>query len=88
MRRTFIGAFYSFWKEDRGLSVLLLALLAGMFAAPPLVALGLLDPLILQILFSIILFGLIYLLLGGLWIFLLKRKIDAGPEGPASAEVL
>jgi cytochrome bd ubiquinol oxidase subunit I len=33
-----------------------------------------------QILFSIILFGIIYLLLFVLWIFLLKKKIDIGPE--------
>jgi cytochrome d ubiquinol oxidase subunit I len=32
-----------------------------------------------EILFSIVLFGLIYLLLGGLWLYLLKRKIQTGP---------
>jgi cytochrome d ubiquinol oxidase subunit I len=34
-----------------------------------------------EILFSIVLFGLIYLLLGGLWLYLLKRKIQTGPSG-------
>jgi len=34
-----------------------------------------------EILFSIILFGLIYLLLGALWLYLLKRKIQTGPRG-------
>jgi cytochrome bd-type quinol oxidase subunit 1 len=34
-----------------------------------------------EILFSIVLFGLIYVLLGGLWLYLLKRKIQTGPLG-------
>lgn len=38
-----------------------------------------------QILISIIGFGLIYALLFGVWIFLLKRKLDAGPEEAPSA---
>lgn len=32
-----------------------------------------------EVLFSIVMFGSIYLLLGALWLFLLKRKIDKGP---------
>jgi cytochrome d ubiquinol oxidase subunit I len=36
-----------------------------------------------EILFSIILFGLIYLLLGALWLFLMFKKIKAGPEPAA-----
>ena len=41
-----------------------------------------------EILFSIILFGLIYLLLGALWIFLLWKKVNAGPPPlPAREEV-
>jgi cytochrome d ubiquinol oxidase subunit I len=43
-----------------------------------------------EILFSIILFALIYLLLGVLWIYLLVKKIKHGPEGdehPASDAV-
>jgi cytochrome d ubiquinol oxidase subunit I len=40
-----------------------------------------------EILFSLILFGLIYLVLGGLWLFLLARKIGAGPRpAPAAKE--
>jgi cytochrome bd ubiquinol oxidase subunit I len=40
-----------------------------------------------EILFSIIMFGVIYLLLGFLWLYLLKRAIQKGPEElPASAE--
>ncbi len=35
-----------------------------------------------QVLGSIILFGLIYLLLGALWIFVLDRKIKHGPDVP------
>jgi cytochrome d ubiquinol oxidase subunit I len=41
-------------------------------AASPTVSAG-------EILFSIVLFGLIYLALGVLWVFLLRRKILAGP---------
>jgi cytochrome d ubiquinol oxidase subunit I len=33
-----------------------------------------------EILFSIVLFGLVYLALGGLWLFLLAKKISAGPR--------
>jgi cytochrome d ubiquinol oxidase subunit I len=39
-----------------------------------------------EIVFSIVLFGIIYLLLGGLWIYLLKLKVDAGPEQPIQPE--
>jgi len=35
-----------------------------------------------QVLTSILLFGLIYLLLGALWIVVLHHKIQAGPEPP------
>jgi len=42
-------------------------------AASPTVSAG-------EILFSIILFGVIYLCLGGVWVFLLRRKIAAGPD--------
>jgi cytochrome d ubiquinol oxidase subunit I len=35
-----------------------------------------------QVLASLILFGLIYSLLGVLWLFLLDRKIKHGPESP------
>jgi cytochrome d ubiquinol oxidase subunit I len=39
-----------------------------------------------QVLTSMVLFGLIYLLLGALWIVVLDHKIRAGPEpGPAAA---
>lgn len=37
-----------------------------------------------QILISMIGFGLIYALLFGVWIFLLKHKLDAGPEAAAA----
>ena len=40
-----------------------------------------------EILFSLILFSLIYLALGALWIFLLARKAKAGIEGAATGEV-
>ena len=33
-----------------------------------------------EILFSIIMFTLVYSLLFGLWIFLLKRKVEQGPQ--------
>ncbi len=33
-----------------------------------------------EILASIVMFGLVYLALGALWLFLLKKKLDAGPE--------
>ncbi len=47
-------------------------------AASPTVSAG-------EILFSIILFGLIYCALGAVWIYLLRRKVAAGPEpAPAS----
>ncbi len=36
-----------------------------------------------EILFSIILFGLIYAGLGALWVFLLGKKLEAGPGEPA-----
>ena len=36
-----------------------------------------------EVLFSIILFGSIYLLLGALYLFLLFKKISKGPELPA-----
>jgi cytochrome d ubiquinol oxidase subunit I len=39
-----------------------------------------------EILFSIILFSLIYLLLGILWIYLLVKKIKQGPEGDERLE--
>jgi len=35
-----------------------------------------------EVLFSIILFGLIYLALGVVWVYLLRRKVAAGPEPP------
>ena len=35
-----------------------------------------------EVLTSIILFGLIYLLLGVLWVYVLHHKIIAGPEPP------
>ncbi len=38
-----------------------------------------------QILFSIVLFGVIYAVLGGLWLFLLRREIVHGPQ-PAGSE--
>ena len=41
-----------------------------------------------QILFSIILFGVIYLLLGSLYVFLLTREIKRGPEPVTVKEVL
>ena len=37
-----------------------------------------------EILFSIIMFGLIYLLLGAIYVFLLTRKVRLGPEPPVS----
>jgi cytochrome d ubiquinol oxidase subunit I len=40
-----------------------------------------------EILFSIILFGLVYLLLGVLYVFLLTRKVQHGPEPLHSSEV-
>ena len=40
-----------------------------------------------EVLFSIILFGIIYLFLGALWVFLLARKLQHGPDAPATAEV-
>ena len=39
-----------------------------------------------EILFSIITFGLIYLALGALYVFLLARKVGQGPEEPAVEE--
>jgi hypothetical protein len=39
-----------------------------------------------QVLGSIIMFGLIYLLLGTLWIFVLNSKIQHGPDPPAPAK--
>lgn len=39
-----------------------------------------------QVLGSIIMFGLIYLLLGGVWIFVLNHKIQIGPEPLTVAE--
>jgi cytochrome d ubiquinol oxidase subunit I len=42
-----------------------------------------------EVLFSIVIFGVIYLLLGALWIFLLNKKVQAGPEALETAsEVL
>lgn len=35
-----------------------------------------------QVVFSIVLFSVIYLLLGGLWLFLLRRQIVKGPPAP------
>ncbi len=34
-----------------------------------------------EILVSIVIFSLVYLALGALWIFLLKKKLDVGPDG-------
>jgi cytochrome d ubiquinol oxidase subunit I len=39
-----------------------------------------------QVLGSIIMFGVIYLLLGAIWLFVLDRKIRSGPEPAAAAE--
>ncbi len=39
-----------------------------------------------NILFSIIMFGLIYLALGALWVFLLAKKIGRGPEAAAAVK--
>ncbi len=39
-----------------------------------------------EILSSIILFGIVYLLLGALWLYILKRKIAHGPAPAANAE--
>lgn len=41
-----------------------------------------------EILFSIILFGIIYILLGSIFIFLLVRKVKAGPDPVKAKEVL
>lgn len=41
-----------------------------------------------EVLFSIILFGIIYLLLGSIFIYLLVRKIKHGPEPVSAQEVL
>ncbi len=41
-----------------------------------------------EILFSIILFGIIYILLGSIFLFLLIRKIKAGPDPVNAKEVL
>jgi cytochrome d ubiquinol oxidase subunit I len=38
-----------------------------------------------EIAFSIALFSLVYLLLGVLWVYLLRKEIVHGPEGPAEA---
>ena len=40
-----------------------------------------------EILFSIILFGLIYLLLGALYVFLFVREVKHGPDPVAAKEV-
>jgi cytochrome bd-type quinol oxidase subunit 1 len=37
-----------------------------------------------QVLGSLIGFGLIYLLLGAVWLFVLDRKIRQGPESPGA----
>jgi cytochrome d ubiquinol oxidase subunit I len=39
-----------------------------------------------QVLASISMFGVIYLMLGALWVFLLKKKLDAGPGEAMSTE--
>ena len=39
-----------------------------------------------EVLFSIIAFGLIYLALGALYVFVLVKKIKHGPEPPAAEE--
>jgi cytochrome bd ubiquinol oxidase subunit I len=40
-----------------------------------------------QVLFSLVLFGLIYLVLGALWLFLLRREIVHGPQDGSEGEV-
>ena len=40
-----------------------------------------------EVLFSIIMFGLIYLLLGALYVYVMVRKIKRGPETPPAKEV-
>jgi len=40
-----------------------------------------------EILFSMILFGLVYILLGVLYVFLFVREVKHGPEPEATAEV-
>lgn len=40
-----------------------------------------------EVLFSIILFSVIYVILGALYLFLLLRKVKAGPEEPSAKEV-
>lgn len=40
-----------------------------------------------EVLFSIIMFGIIYLFLGALWLFLLAKKVQAGPDAPTIGEV-
>jgi cytochrome d ubiquinol oxidase subunit I len=39
-----------------------------------------------EVLFSIILFSVIYVILGALYLFLLLRKVKAGPEEPSAKE--
>jgi cytochrome d ubiquinol oxidase subunit I len=39
-----------------------------------------------EVLFSIVIFGLIYLALGALYVFILVRKVNQGPEPPAQEE--
>jgi cytochrome d ubiquinol oxidase subunit I len=39
-----------------------------------------------EILFSLVMFGLIYVLLGSLWIFLMAKKVARGPEAVAMPE--
>ena len=39
-----------------------------------------------QVLGSIVLFSVIYILLGALWIYVLNRKIQHGPEPPGETE--
>lgn len=41
-----------------------------------------------EILTSIVLFGIIYLLLGSVWIYLLRREVHHGPEGEPLPEIV
>ncbi len=45
----------SFWRDDKGLSALLLTLVATLFVAPPLVVSGMLGPIVLDGVFSLVL---------------------------------
>lgn len=66
-----------FWREDRGLTALLLFLIAGLLVVPPLIAAGRTSPVLVEIVFSLILISGIAMVSTRKWPAILAGAIAA-----------